>query len=328
MLNININDESNILTINKSNRFSNSFIKIKGRNNSIVIEEVKHKIINLNIEFRGDNNKITILSTNKIINNLNISSIRGGNTEVYIDNNFGCGGVDIKMNDGYEKVFFGKDCLLSWGIKIRTSDGHAIVNRESGLAINYPKDIYIGSHVWVGEDVKLLKGTYIPNNCVVGGFSVVTHKFSKENSFSIIAGCPAKIVKKNIDWRRERADEIDNNIRISKYKHIEIAENNKVNLFLGKESYSGSWHTVAIIKNVILDAKTILEINYYYLSGSKSRQFQILLWGKKFKTYFWKPLNFKIKESKQILFVDFSKLLKVGIIDYQDIQYIEIRAKD
>ncbi|HIP26157.1 MAG TPA: hypothetical protein EYG80_00690 [Flavobacteriaceae bacterium] len=327
MLNINVNDESNILNINKSNRFINSSINIKGKNNTIIIEESKHELTNLNVEFRGDNNKIIILSTNKKINNLDISSIRGGNTEVYIDKNFGCGGVDIKMNDGYEKVFIGEDCLFAWGIKIRTSDGHAIINRESGLAINFPKNIHIGSHVWVGEDVRLLKGAYIPNNCVVGGFSVVIHKFSEENTFSIIAGYPAIIVKKNINWMNERADEINNNMRTLEYKHIEIAKNNKVNLFIEKENYSTNWHNIAIIKNVTLKVTTILEINYQHLNSLNSRKFQILLWGKKFKTYFWKSLNFRTEETNKVLLVDFSTLSKVGTIDYQDVQYIEIRAK-
>ena len=173
-MNIENYDNSNIININEHNKFHDSHIVIKGKNNIVEIGHSKHLIQKLKIEVRGDNNKIVIMASMKVINNLMIQSIRGGNTEVYIDEDFGCGGVDIRMNDGYEKLFIGKDCLLSWGIKMRTSDGHAVVDMASGNAVNMPSNIYIGSHVWIGEDVKILKGAYIPENCVVGGFVLCT----------------------------------------------------------------------------------------------------------------------------------------------------------
>lgn len=112
------------------------------------------------------------------------------------------------MNDGNESLKIGNDCLFSWGIKLRTSDGHSVVDLKTSKAINLPEDIVIGDHVWIGEDVKFLKGSIIPNNCVVGSGSIVTKKFSDENV--VIAGCPARIMRRGITWDRRRPEEFNN----------------------------------------------------------------------------------------------------------------------
>ena len=55
--------------------------------------------------------------------------------------------------------------------------------------------------MWVGNQVIILKGTEIADNCVVGSGSVVTKKFTNN---LVIAGNPARVVKENIDWKFER----------------------------------------------------------------------------------------------------------------------------
>lgn len=52
--------------------------------------------------------------------------------------------------------------------------------------------------MWIGKRVLCLKGTIIPDNCVVGGGSVVTKRFDEPNS--IIVGNPAKVINTNIFW--------------------------------------------------------------------------------------------------------------------------------
>ena len=116
------------------------------------------------------------------------------------------------MNDGNEECAIGNDSLFSWGIKIRTSDGHSVVDLDSGMAINMPKNVKIGDRVWVSEDVSFLKGAEIPSDCVVGSRAVVTKAFNQ--SHCVIAGFPAKIVKENIKWDRRMPTEF-NDIRHS-----------------------------------------------------------------------------------------------------------------
>lgn len=44
----------------------------------------------------------------------------------------------------------------------------------------------------------ILKGSSIPDNCIVGFRALVTKRFNECNS--IIAGSPARIIKQNIKW--------------------------------------------------------------------------------------------------------------------------------
>ena len=139
-----------------------------------------------------------------MIDNLVIRSPRGNHQSIYIDSDFGCGGVEFILTDGGERIHIGKDCLFAWDVKLRANDGHSIIDIESNTAINIPKEIIIGDHCWIGEGVKILKNTQISSNSVVGGFSVVTKKFLQKNV--VVAGTPAKIVKSNITWDRLRPE--------------------------------------------------------------------------------------------------------------------------
>lgn len=66
--------------------------------------------------------------------------------------------------------------MLAPGVKITTSDSHPIIERETGRRLNTPKSVKVGSHVWFGSDVSVLKGSRIADGCVVGTNSLVTSK--------------------------------------------------------------------------------------------------------------------------------------------------------
>ena len=67
--------------------------------------------------------------------------------------------------------------------------------------INPNTDIIINNHVWIGTRSLLLKGTVLPPNSVVGAMSLVNKTFEEPNS--LIAGIPAKVIKRNINWSRQ-----------------------------------------------------------------------------------------------------------------------------
>lgn len=96
------------------------------------------------------------------------------------------------------KINIGKNCLFSDDIDIRTSDNHAIYEIANNNVTNFGNDIIIHDHVWIGTRVIILKGVEIPENSVIGAFSLVNSKFTENNT--IIAGCPAKILKKGVNW--------------------------------------------------------------------------------------------------------------------------------
>ena len=95
------------------------------------------------------------------------------------------------------KIMIGDDCLFSNSIELHTTDYHSILHMGGGR-INPVKDICLDEHVWVGVRTIILKGTHIASDSVVGAGSVVTSSFDESNV--IIAGNPARVVKKEINW--------------------------------------------------------------------------------------------------------------------------------
>lgn len=87
--------------------------------------------------------------------------------------------------------------LFGWNVKVRDTDGHAIVyNNQKN---DYRQEIIIDEHVWVASDVTILKGTYIPSNSVVACNSLVCGLKQQEKG-CIIGGIPAKKIRENINW--------------------------------------------------------------------------------------------------------------------------------
>lgn len=100
------------------------------------------------------------------------------------------------------KITVGDECMFSHDVNVRTTDSHSILNKE-GERINPSEDIVIGNHVWIGIRSTILKGSKLASNSIVAACSLVTSKTqSQENT--IVAGVPAKVVKNEINWKRER----------------------------------------------------------------------------------------------------------------------------
>lgn len=121
------------------------------------------------------------------------------NCRVDIGNRVVINGVTLYLQEDDSHVSIGDDSQLSWGIDIWCTDAHTITNLE-GEPINFAKSIEIGKHVWIGKDAKVGKNTKISDNSIVGWGSIVTKEFNETNV--IIAGTPAKIVKRGINWDR------------------------------------------------------------------------------------------------------------------------------
>ena len=170
----------------------------------------------------GGKNNVVEMDENVILSGC-LFYFRGNGNHVIIHNNVRLKGVTFWMEDnnnvieiGENTTFemnvqlaacegtsirIGKDCMFSHDIYVRTTDSHSIVNSQ-GQRINCAKDINIGDHVWIGMQCLILKGANIPDNCIVGARAVVGA--SKYQSNSLLAGIPAREMKNNIKWLRER----------------------------------------------------------------------------------------------------------------------------
>lgn len=195
---------------------------VRGKNNSISISNggILH---NVNLIIVGNNNKI-IIGENCFLQDVSFL-IKGDSHKVIFGNNCHIGRLCEFRSEGQETlikigdsctmseknqivagekntaIVLGDDCMLSNHINIRTTDAHPIYNLETGERINAAKDVTIGNHVWMSPDIKIMKGAFINDGCIVGSNTTV-NKVVPPNC--LIVGYPAKIVKENIKWTRER----------------------------------------------------------------------------------------------------------------------------
>lgn len=172
--------------------------KIKGQKNIIIIHP-ETRLRNCLFFINGNNCKIEI-GKHCIL----------ANTQFWIEDDFGsisigsfstCEGAHIAATEG-KSISIGNDCMLSSNIQIRNGDSHTILNFNNNKRINRGKDIKIEDHVWLGEGVKILKGSQIKSNSIIGTGSIVANLEVESNC--IYVGVPIKKIKENISWKRER----------------------------------------------------------------------------------------------------------------------------
>jgi len=164
-------DKTSTIDVAKSVKIVGCHILIKGKNNHLFIGE-HTRLRNMTIEIIGDNYFVKI-GKNCMIGDACYLSVKEG--------------THLIIGDG---------CGLSRNVKIMTSDGHPIF--KEGKRINEAKDIVLGSHVWIADNVTILKGCMIGEGSVVGINATVTKNIP---STSIAVGNPAKVVQDNIEWR-------------------------------------------------------------------------------------------------------------------------------
>lgn len=173
-------------------------INIVGNDNIIELDKRVY-LDHVSIHINGNCNQIC-LSKKVLIKDGEFYIEDNENSIIIGEDSALCGKVQLSCIEG-TKIKIGKDCLFSSEIILRTGDSHSVVDME-GNRLNQSKNIILENHVWVGNRVTVLKGVKIPENSVIAAGSVVTKRFEDANV--IIGGNPAKIIKRKINWMRER----------------------------------------------------------------------------------------------------------------------------
>lgn len=100
-------------------------------------------------------------------------------------------------------ITFGNNCLLGGSCVVRDSDGHHLYDCDENNQIIAERankaPIVIGDHVWMGNNVSVLKGVCIESNNMISYGSLITK--SIPGSYQILGGVPAKVIKKNTIWK-------------------------------------------------------------------------------------------------------------------------------
>lgn len=128
---------------------------------------------------------------NKTGKNVNIEKNACFNPKVSIDDNSGIG-ISCEL---YGKVTIGKNVLMGPECVFYTCN-HNYCDRNRNIidqGVSEEKEIIVEDDVWIGRRAIVLPGVKIKKGCVVGAGAVVTKSFPE---YSIIGGCPAKIIGK------------------------------------------------------------------------------------------------------------------------------------
>ncbi|MBD5391462.1 acyltransferase [bacterium] len=190
-------------------RVPNCKFTIRGTNNNIFLYEPIDK---LKLEcFLNDNSNITIYPVCNWGAQIYVWRGYGDSKVVNLNIDAGLsttGKLEIKFtHGGGGDITIGRDCMFSWGCSIHNGDYHTIIEKKKKKILNYNQPVTIGNHVWVGCGTVFWKGASVADNSVVGTRSLVTHKFNEPNV--VIAGTPAKIVKRGIDWDRRSIEQYE-----------------------------------------------------------------------------------------------------------------------
>jgi len=172
-----VNGEGNKIIVR--GRLHHVAIKIVGSGNVVFVEE----------GCQIDWTEITIISNDSRIDIGRNTTINGKPSQQCL----------LLARGEQSHLVIGCDCMLSYGVEIRTSDSHPIFN-AAGQRINYSQDILIKDHVWVAGKVLITKGVTIEDGAIVGAGSVVTNDVEGK---TIVGGVPARKIKSDIVWRRQ-----------------------------------------------------------------------------------------------------------------------------
>lgn len=169
------------------------------------------------LSIEGNNNKI-IIKDGTVVDTFLVICIVDHNHIVEIGKKCSFVSTTISLADDSNTVYIGDDCMFSKDVVIMSSDFHSIIDMQTNKRINQSKDVYIGNHVWVGMDALILKGVNIGNHAIIGAKTIVNGVIPE---YSLAVGNPAKVIRSNVTWERERRKKEEEVIKSAELKVVQ-----------------------------------------------------------------------------------------------------------
>ena len=183
-------------------------INIQGCDNIVKLGKILglgKEVSQLNIYINANNSTIDIGNI-KIEKDLSIqlgrkNSCPSDSVNIKIGKLCSFGSAKIEACHNNSELIIEDYCMIGDDVYVANTDNHPIYTHNTKEILNRAKSLRIGMHSWIGHRVSILKNVHLMDNTMIGIGSVVTKSFDENRCF--IAGNPAKIVKRNVDWSKD-----------------------------------------------------------------------------------------------------------------------------
>lgn len=152
--------------------------------------------LTLNIAIQGDGNRIRIEDGCRLNG---FVALRCSGARLTIGAGTTMVNGSLQLHEPGE-IRIGPDCMIANQVYVSLSDVHPIHDRTTGERLNPAASVEIGAHVWLGLRCMVMKGSRIGPGAVIAAGAVVSGDVP---AHAIAAGVPARIVRRDVDWRRD-----------------------------------------------------------------------------------------------------------------------------
>lgn len=187
----------NVIHLNETpeSSFESSKVTFHGTGNVLHVEDGA-TLRGCNLRFRGNDAVIYIRASTRPIK---VSATLYNVSVVYIGSGASFTTAARIVPSERTHVIIGSDTMFSSRVSFRTGDPHLIYSAITHERVNPSRSIWVGDHVWLGEETLVLKGARIGSGAILAARSVVTKDVPSNVT---AAGSPAKVVGSEIFWTR------------------------------------------------------------------------------------------------------------------------------
>jgi acetyltransferase-like isoleucine patch superfamily enzyme len=182
----------------------NGMVRLVGNNNRIEIgpfafmpRSGMRNVINITMTGAGN---VFVASGLGSVNSLHVHFVERGSLRIGKATTFNAG-CEIFLHEP-SAIEIGEDCMIAGNVRIHTSDMHAILNVATGERLNPAKDISIGQHVWLGNQVVVAKGVTMGRDSIAAQRALVAKDVPAN---TLVGGVPARVLKSGVTWSRQLA---------------------------------------------------------------------------------------------------------------------------
>ena len=111
----------------------------------------------------------------------------------FIGNVANSAGVTIVCGD---RITIGNNTVISWDTLIIDTDFHYVMDLETGKTKPMHRPISIGENTWLCAGSKILKGSVLPDGCILSAGSVLNKRFDECNC--LLVGNPCDITRRGV----------------------------------------------------------------------------------------------------------------------------------